>query len=234
MPGLKTCPQFQSSATAPKRCSRCRSIAYCNRDCQEAHWKAHKKDCARLAQDEGLGGEEQAQTRDSREKPFTAINNNTFLRDRPEEEMFRIMTDLLRMRQEDEYVFEGNTLLGSIYDLDSTPESAFRGFVQAAARVPDFLPPWWTDEKLEQCLEYARTSAGSSLAAAIENGDVIKKWGDDRMPMKLRMMGERIYGNTPGGSQSGPMLGVMMAQENGTGPQFSAGIDLSALLSGRR
>lgn len=46
------------------------------------------------------------------------------------------------MRQEDEYVFEGNTLPGSIYDLESTSERAFRGFVQKAARVPSFLPPW--------------------------------------------------------------------------------------------
>jgi len=27
------------------RCSRCRLTSYCNRDCQKAHWKLHKKLC---------------------------------------------------------------------------------------------------------------------------------------------------------------------------------------------
>ena len=30
---------------AQKKCSRCGDIWYCNRDCQVAHWKVHKKDC---------------------------------------------------------------------------------------------------------------------------------------------------------------------------------------------
>lgn len=41
--------------------SRAMTLTLTYRDCQKAHWKAHKKDCARLAQDEGLGGEEQTQ-----------------------------------------------------------------------------------------------------------------------------------------------------------------------------
>ena len=27
-------------------CSRCRKVAYCNRQCQQNHWKQHKKACA--------------------------------------------------------------------------------------------------------------------------------------------------------------------------------------------
>ncbi|GKY90815.1 hypothetical protein MPSEU_000054300 [Mayamaea pseudoterrestris] len=30
-------------------CSRCKSIDYCSKECQVAHWKAHKKDCKRIA-----------------------------------------------------------------------------------------------------------------------------------------------------------------------------------------
>lgn len=30
---------------APKSCSRCHTVGYCSRECQVAHWKAHKVDC---------------------------------------------------------------------------------------------------------------------------------------------------------------------------------------------
>ena len=28
-----------------KRCTRCGSVAYCGKECQAGHWKAHRKDC---------------------------------------------------------------------------------------------------------------------------------------------------------------------------------------------
>jgi hypothetical protein len=34
------------NAEATSRCSRCRVIAYCNKDCQKAHWSLHKRMCA--------------------------------------------------------------------------------------------------------------------------------------------------------------------------------------------
>ena len=30
----------------PKRCSVCRMVCYCNKECQQANWKVHKKTCA--------------------------------------------------------------------------------------------------------------------------------------------------------------------------------------------
>ena len=38
-----------SSSTQPLvRCSRCRVVKYCNRDCQSKDWSFHKKDCKLL------------------------------------------------------------------------------------------------------------------------------------------------------------------------------------------
>lgn len=34
---------------AEKKCSQCQAVAYCGRDCQREHWKAHKKQCSTLA-----------------------------------------------------------------------------------------------------------------------------------------------------------------------------------------
>ena len=34
-----------------KACSACKSVAYCNAECQVAHWAVHKPDCKRIKQE---------------------------------------------------------------------------------------------------------------------------------------------------------------------------------------
>ena len=34
-----------------KRCTQCRSVLYCSRECQTKHWPAHKGECKQLPQD---------------------------------------------------------------------------------------------------------------------------------------------------------------------------------------
>ncbi|KAF2124566.1 hypothetical protein P153DRAFT_370962 [Dothidotthia symphoricarpi CBS 119687] len=34
-----------------KECNKCHSVLYCGKDCQKAHFKAHKKACPSLAQE---------------------------------------------------------------------------------------------------------------------------------------------------------------------------------------
>ncbi|KAK4116597.1 hypothetical protein N656DRAFT_701743 [Canariomyces notabilis] len=43
------CPTPVSESESPslQRCSRCRTISYCSRDCQVAHWSVHKPACTR-------------------------------------------------------------------------------------------------------------------------------------------------------------------------------------------
>jgi hypothetical protein len=38
-----------------KKCTKCKSVAYCGVDCQKKDWKTHKKVCARLAEKGGTG-----------------------------------------------------------------------------------------------------------------------------------------------------------------------------------
>lgn len=41
-----TCSYCNKSSTVPlQRCSRCKVVTYCGRDCQLAAWKAHRKEC---------------------------------------------------------------------------------------------------------------------------------------------------------------------------------------------
>jgi hypothetical protein len=45
----KACAQCKKAGKF-KACVRCSSVCYCNKKCQKAHWKVHKKQCANLAQ----------------------------------------------------------------------------------------------------------------------------------------------------------------------------------------
>ena len=43
------CGACGSSAKATKFCSKCKSVKYCSKECQRAHWKVHKKVCKEIA-----------------------------------------------------------------------------------------------------------------------------------------------------------------------------------------
>jgi splicing suppressor protein 51 len=200
------------------KCARCKSVSYCNKDCQKTHWKTHKQSCARggsQPQPDTRTDDKFLPTGEQDKKPFTAISKNTFLHNRSHEQTFQLLIDMLRMRQADEYKFDGKAMPGTIYNQEPSSEKAFRELIRKAKAIPGLLPPWWDDKSLGQCLEYSCKSSAFSLRCAQEKHDVQETWGDDRMPMKLRMVAERVYGYTPGGSKSDQLLAVMIGAESG-------------------
>lgn len=124
---------------------------------------------------------------------------------------------MLRMRQGDEYTFDGKAMIGTICNQEPSSEEAFGELIRKARAVPGLLPPWWDETSLEQCLEYSRKSSGFFLRHAQEKHTIQKTWNDDRMPMKLRMVAERVYGYSPGGAKSDQMLAGMIRAESGDG-----------------
>lgn len=42
-PSCSTCGEEKAS----KKCSKCKKVQYCDRECQRLHWFAHKKECER-------------------------------------------------------------------------------------------------------------------------------------------------------------------------------------------
>lgn len=46
---IPTCSSCGEEKPA-KKCSKCKIVQYCDRNCQRLHWPIHKKECARLAQ----------------------------------------------------------------------------------------------------------------------------------------------------------------------------------------
>lgn len=91
-------------------------------------------------------------------------------------------------------------------------EPAFCTLLSKAKNVDGLLPPWWNDDKTADCIAYHQQSNHStSLSAAAQ--DVQDEWKDFQMPMKLRMLGEKICGVGPGRQSAASMLSMMMAQE---------------------
>ncbi|KAK4209386.1 hypothetical protein QBC37DRAFT_443385 [Rhypophila decipiens] len=147
------------------------------------------------------------------EKPFTRLNSGTYLHDRPEKDVFRLLIDVYRMRVEDEYKFAGDVDEDSIYSgnqgMDGT--QGFRRFLKKAEhRKRNLLPDWWSDAKREECIRFGKTGGGkwSRLNRAVEKSDIIEHYGDTQFPAQLRMLGEAVYGNVP-------WVGGASAAENG-------------------
>ncbi|KAK2731936.1 hypothetical protein FQN55_004409 [Onygenales sp. PD_40] len=73
------------------------------------------------------------------------------------------------------------------------------------------LPLWWNAEKRRACIRRARDrNSPCCIYHAVETSDIVEHYADSLMPMKLRLMGERVYGGPVG--YGGMGMGGMMEQ----------------------
>lgn len=148
--------------------------------------------------------------------PFTRLDNGTWLHDRPEIDVYKLLIDAYRLRVEDTYVMEGEFMEGSLYAGNAHGLPGFRKFLKTAATVSGLLPPWWNDEKKEACERLGMVkSQWSDLRYAIEKHDVIEHYGDRLFPMQLRMLAEAVYKRGPGGCDGTAMRKMMVSMEAG-------------------
>ena len=50
-PNMVGCAQCSRTLPAMKRCTQCRAVLYCSRECQAKHWAVHKAACKKLPED---------------------------------------------------------------------------------------------------------------------------------------------------------------------------------------
>ncbi|KAK8151829.1 putative MYND domain protein [Phyllosticta citrichinensis] len=237
--GATGCGSCGKTHTKLQRCSRCQSERYCNRDCQKAHWKTHKKVCSTRANAAAAAAAAGGSTSNSNSannnthtqptaknldvyvpNPFTRLDNGTWLHDRSERDTYKLLIDAYRMRAEDDYNYEGDVDMDSVMSGEaSTSIRPFKRFLtRIENRKRDLLPDWWNKEKRLRC---ERTGLNSNnwedLGAAPEKGDFIEHYEDPRMPMQLRMFAEDVYGRGPGGMNGTAMRKAMMVAEAGEG-----------------
>lgn len=98
----------------------------------------------------------------------------------------------LRLRLEDSYKFEGDTLPDSIYGGAATSIKPFRIFLGEAASKK-LLPSWWTPEKQTECEVFATSDESCNLNRAVEKQNIQRHYGHERMPMQLPILAEAVY-----------------------------------------
>jgi splicing suppressor protein 51 len=199
-------------------CSKCSTTLYCSQECQKADWNTHKQTCgktnqstnatARLSPPKGLD--------QPISMPFTRLENGTWLHDRPEIDVYRLLVDAYRLRVEDTYVMEGDLMEGSIYAGNTDGLRGFRDFLRKAATVSGLLPPWWNNEKKAACEQLGMdTSQWSDLRCAVQKHNIIEQYGDPQFPIQLRMLAEAVYRRGLDGKDLTAVRATMVARESG-------------------
>lgn len=213
-----------------KLCAKCHTTHYCSRECQKNDWKVHKRVCASMANSAsshtsstpaGTGDLPPHAPPSSKglavtiDKPFHCLDAQTWLHDRSEQDVFKLLIDTYRFRVEDDYKFGGEVDNDSLYGGAQDGRRGFRRFLRLAEKQGRLLPLWWSREKAAECEAVGMSRGWSSLAAAVEKSDIIEHYGNPVMPMQLRMFGEQVYGSGPGGQSGASMRQIQMMAEKG-------------------
>ncbi|KAJ4065681.1 hypothetical protein NW756_005884 [Fusarium oxysporum] len=105
MAACTTCNK-EEPAVQLRRCAKCSTTPYCSRECQKADWKAHKKICGKQADSFANANvhdpDEMSQSpkkglEKSVPNPFTRLDNGTYLYNRPEKDVYRLLIDTYRL-----------------------------------------------------------------------------------------------------------------------------------------
>lgn len=212
---LSSCAKCNKNPELKKsfdRCSACKQVSYCSRDCQKADWKEHKVVCKQKSTSTStVSGSPLLYIVD---KPFHQLNDRKWLYNRPEKDVFKLLIDTYRLRMNDNYTFDGDVcediaISGSLNSLEG-----FLRFVKLAEKRVGLLPPWWSKQKMEECA-MGGVSGWSSFKSSPEKADFIEHYKDSSMPMQLRLFGEQVYGTGPGGQPGAGIIKQMMTTEGG-------------------
>ncbi|KPM41699.1 hypothetical protein AK830_g4846 [Neonectria ditissima] len=210
-----------------KRCAKCSVTQYCSRDCQKSDWKGHRKVCGKQQGDAASSSPPTKGLDSPVADPFTRLDNGTWLHDRPEIDVYRLLIDAYRMHVEDVYTVEGEAEEDSIYAGAPNGLRGFKSFLDDVEECHGLMPSWWNREKRTACERLGMdASQWCNLRQAVEKSDIIDHYGDPRFPMQLRFFAEAVFGEGPGGADGTAMRAMMVMMEQGGG---GSGLQASAM-----
>ena len=221
---IPSCAGCKQTTSNLKACAKCKTTQYCGRDCQKANWKAHKKLCSSLAAKASAGASTEHSSSYSAPRlkniekhvpnPFTRLDQGVYLHDRPETDVFRLLIDSFRMRQADDFNFESKTTPPSVYTNAPSSTEPFLQYLAKAAKRGNLFPSWWTDDKAKECVTFGKSGAWSDLRKKVTKTEITQHYGDEKMPMQLRMLAEVVYDTGTMGQDGSGVRKLMMQMEN--------------------
>ncbi|KAF1993855.1 hypothetical protein P154DRAFT_449135, partial [Amniculicola lignicola CBS 123094] len=205
-PRVPSCAKcFSATPASGKllRCSRCRAAFYCNTACQKADWSMHKKNCRRDS-----GGPSPStsypptplpSSPSAYQPPPTAAFPAMFgleldLPSLDEKTVFTYLIDAYRLRVTDDFIFTGTIREHSLRSAIPEPIRDFQTFLGKAEKRTGVLPQWWNAERRAACAAFAAERAWQSINQEVDKADIIEKYADNIMPMRLRLLAEKVYG----------------------------------------
>ena len=110
------------------------------------------------------------------------------------DEVYSRVIDSYRLRVEDEYVFEhGNRGLYARED----PVVDFLGFLNKA-EAGKLFPSWWSANERKACEKSAVDGGRNDVNACVQKHDIVERYHDELMPMRLRVFAGRVEGRQIG------------------------------------
>ncbi|KAF1835285.1 hypothetical protein BDW02DRAFT_568166 [Decorospora gaudefroyi] len=219
---LKTAPE--SGLETLQRCSKCKTTHYCSRECQPNDWKAHKKICCKKQSNHNNSTYSAPRLNDLDlhvRNPFTRLDEGTYLHDRPERDVYKLLIDAFRMRLEDEKKYENRNTPRSIYSGALSSIVPFRRFLDLAATRPRLLPAWWTAEKRAECEAFGESGAWNDLRRRVSMEQMREHYGDSGAHVQLRLLAEFVYGLGLTGKDGTATRKQMRQMEEDGGPADS-------------
>lgn len=208
MTAQKSCAKCLKTDVPLRDCAKCLSTSYCNRACQRAHWKIHKKACAQLviAHANGISADiyeevnnhTKATSASSKvldstvSKPFHKLQARRWLHERCKKDVYKLLVDSWRVRKLDEYTQLGIT---ELTDENVTYGMApFEGFLSEAA-TKALLPTWWTSATTKECISYGtKASNWGNLGTWVGEGHIEEHYNSNQVVLQMKIFAHQVLG----------------------------------------
>jgi mitochondrial splicing suppressor protein 51 len=162
------------------------------------------------------------------DKPFEKLDQMRWLHGRSETDVYKLLIDSYRLRTNDEYNMTGDLdeRLVPGYMPDEDDDHPFEEYLVEAADKPGLLPAWWSADHVKKCLDFGSKNNYYDVFGLVEKSDIIEQYGNNVMPMQMRMFAEQVLDEPlPGQGGGGDMMRqLQMAIEGsgGTAQSFSS------------